>query len=492
MKKLLLLVLLLVAFLLFFYESGSAATIEATSCSNAHIQAAIDSASSGDTINVPAGTCAWDGDVRVSSDKALIFIGNGIGSTVVSSSGEQRDFKLADSGSEVTGFTFNGVLVKLYLGKARIHHNRFYRSTEDPGYRADVQTSSSTRTDYKAPSALIDNNQFVNGKVLIGGGLKMANTEWTLPLALGDKYTDDNVAYIEDNTFEKTREDGAGNFVDADYAGAYVFRYNTVTGDGHWQSAMFHAARGGNRGGRFWEFYGNSIDTEYSGTADVPFFLRAGTGIAFDNIVTGNWDDPIIGLENERSYYDTGSEGLCDGDSNWDGNEDSSGYPCRDQIGRGPDPVLWEPGDVYAQPLMPAYAWDNLYNAVNMPFGLKGSTSGDHIKENRDYYNYTSSFDGTSGVGAGVFADRPSSCTTDVAYWATDAGGDWNKTNTDVNDGTLYKCITTDTWTEYYTPYTYPHPLRGVGLITASNINSGGLTISNIGSGNLTISNIGD
>ena len=43
-----------------------------------------------------------------------------------------------------------------------------------------------------------------------------------------------------------------------------------------------------------------------------------------------------------------------------------------------------------------------------------------------------------------------------------------------------------------YTPYTYPHPLQGVGLITVSNINSGGLTISNIGSGNLTISNIGD
>jgi hypothetical protein len=26
--------------------------------------------------------------------------------------------------------------------------------------------------------------------------------------------------------------------------------------------------------------------------------------------------------------------------------------------------------------------------------------------------------------------------------------------------GTLYKCTAINTWTAYYTPYTYPHPLR--------------------------------
>jgi hypothetical protein len=25
--------------------------------------------------------------------------------------------------------------------------------------------------------------------------------------------------------------------------------------------------------------------------------------------------------------------------------------------------------------------------------------------------------------------------------------------------GALYKCTATNTWTSYYTPYTYPHPL---------------------------------
>jgi hypothetical protein len=62
------------------------------------------------------------------------------------------------------------------------------------------------------------------------------------------------------------------------------------------------------------------------------------------------------------------------------------------------------------------------------------------------------------GVGQGTFANRPSTCTagTDpaqgniaapgVAYWATD-------------QSTLYVCNPTNTWTAYYTPYTYPHPL---------------------------------
>jgi len=28
-------------------------------------------------------------------------------------------------------------------------------------------------------------------------------------------------------------------------------------------------------------------------------------------------------------------------------------------------------------------------------------------------------------------------------------------------NGTLYKCTATNTWTAYYAPYAYPHPLQG-------------------------------
>ena len=73
-----------------------------------------------------------------------------------------------------------------------------------------------------------------------------------------------------------------------------------------------------------------------------------------------------------------------------------------------------------------------------------------HMLENRDFYNYTAGFNGTSGLGRGILASRPSTCDALTAYFATDTN-------------TLYQCSSANTWTSYYTPYTYPHPLRGAG-----------------------------
>jgi hypothetical protein len=88
-----------------------------------------------------------------------------------------------------------------------------------------------------------------------------------------------------------------------------------------------------------------------------------------------------------------------------------------------------------------------------------------HILVNRDFYTHAPSFNGTEGIGEGTLASRPASCTTGVAYWATDEG-DWNSNNPGP-DGQLYKCTATNTWSLYYTPYTYPHPLQtGAGINT--------------------------
>jgi hypothetical protein len=100
---------------------------------------------------------------------------------------------------------------------------------------------------------------------------------------------------------------------------------------------------------------------------------------------------------------------------------------------------------------------------------------GNPIQANRDYYNYTASFTGASGVGVGLLANRPANCTAGVAYWATDQGH-WNQTGIG-GQGVLYKCTAPNTWTLYYTPYTYPDPLQGVSDTTPPAAPSG-LTVN--------------
>src|SRR5262249_45979901 len=99
------------------------------------------------------------------------------------------------------------------------------------------------------------------------------------------------------------------------------------------------------------------------------------------------------------------------------------------------------------QALEPIYLWNNNY--IGAP-GYANQMVAAHEPEveaqNRDYYIGTNSFNGASGVGSGLLSARPTTCTSGVAYWATDTNS-------------LYKCTVTNQWTFFYTPYLYPHPL---------------------------------
>jgi hypothetical protein len=132
-------------------------------------------------------------------------------------------------------------------------------------------------------------------------------------------------------------------------------------------------------------------------------------------------------------------------------------YPCLDQPGRGagdymsgggsglpPTPTGWP-----NQAIDPIYAWNNTKSGT-LTTAIRAYYT--HAQANRDYYDWTNTFDGTTGVGEGLLSARPATCTPLVAYWATDTN-------------TLYQCATPNTWTRYYTPYTYPHPLtQGIAV----------------------------
>ena len=132
--------------------------------------------------------------------------------------------------------------------------------------------------------------------------------------------------------------------------------------------------------------------------------------------------------------------------------------------------------------LSPAYFWTNTFIGGSPNYGVQGINSDTaRIIRSRDFYveninqtvqsNSSTPFNGTNtiGMGHGIYANMPTSCTTGVGYWATDRGN-WNHSGNG-GQGQLYVCTATNTWTLYYTPYTYPHPLIGVGTAPAAPTN---------------------
>ncbi len=149
--------------------------------------------------------------------------------------------------------------------------------------------------------------------------------------------------------------------------------------------------------------------------------------------------------------------------NNGDGFEIYKVIAALDQPGRGKGDLLNQKHPAATdswphQALEPVYAWGNVYQAKDKKTRqLNLMSKYPTIQENRDFYNQKTPFDGTAGVGVGTLADRPKTCSPGVAYWATDQG-EWDSTH-DGSDGQLYVCTAPNTWSFYYRPYTYPHPL---------------------------------
>ena len=515
---------LLLALLLACGSSGAWAACTGSglswSCSSgssaAQCQSAVDSATDGATITF-SGTFNWGGSVCQTIDKVIHFDGggNGTGATVGAGTGSatinEGGFYIGGDGypcpgpaAEVHGFTFNntynGIQPTFLLFCAqgwRIHHNTItYDQGADMLLNWGYEGNGGAASIDGAVEGLFDHNDCTYCRsVYYGsvGGHGNGNYRWAEPLALGSVH----YVYYEDNNFDFPLGSSSGylNTFDGNWGCRYVVRHNTINNG----RAEWHSLQGDSqRGCRAFELYNNT----WTNNADPSYrqwFLRAGTGVVFHESADGNAIINEISLDNDRSHEcSIAGSTQCSGGSGsgqvptfemcgWDGgveqpngnsfvdgnNAGGRGYPCRDQIGRSTDASLWS--DSFTNPapsqsFQPVYIWKNTDPGGEIAITLNCEDSGIpcshqstyHIVENRDYYHYNASFDGSAGVGEGARASRPSSCTPLVGYWSTDGGVNWDTSNGSSNDGCLDVCETTNTWTDcYYTPYTYPHPLQG-------------------------------
>lgn len=370
------------------------ATIYADSASYTDVNTAYGLCSVEDTLIVLAGEETWSSVLEVTIK--ITLRGMGINSTIITKTDEIID--LNQSGSRITGFEFIDGHVTVDGDGWRVDNCKFYRESV---FSVGINVRGN-RENYH-PTGLIDNCVFHNKRVLVVGwaGL-LAHGLWVLPLNLG---LADNRFFVENCTFTATVS--PANAIDGSYGGRFVFRHNIVN-DMYIEA---HSVQGNHRAIRSWEIYENIIN-QVSENIYMPFRLRGGTGVVFNNTLTGTWGDANIGLDNVRDYTDSPTSGYCDGLSDWDENTvGEAGWACRDQIGRGEDDSLWEPGNEYpSQSSEPAYAWNNFIGATPVEFKPILEAATPHIVEDRDFFNTEktgyNSYDYPHPLGASIVFEQ--------------------------------------------------------------------------------------
>jgi len=452
--------------------TGSSPTWTSTP-DQASVQTCVNNAGTNDTVLMTAGSVTWADTVTVPDNKNLTIQGAGIDQTLIVTKANPG-IEMGRGNKSITGFSIiiaGADGIRIDGDGWKVSNMKLQSSTSSIAngvHARGLRTTSGT-----GPTGLIHHTNFVDSRVLVIGLPDKAwksGAMWTSDLGLGDA----NAVYIEDSTITFTT--AKANAIDCNYGGRYVLRFMRIVGT----SIDAHSTQEDMRACRRWEIYNNT--TQFLSPFFTPFYVRGGTGVIFNTSFDAGWSEPYLSFDIRRafetnSFFLGSSMGKCDGTSPADGNiihagNAGAGWPCRDQIGMGQDRWQWTTANPNPPQIsMPAYFWNNTIGGSPAIVNIRNGVSA-WIKPNRDYYNHmggtqtssTSPFNGTSGMGVGTLANRPPACTKGVAYWVTDEG-EWNSREAGP-DGQLYKCTATNTWTLYYRPFPYPHPLQNTSGAT--------------------------
>lgn len=361
---------------------------QASTCGSVDVQAAINAASPGATVTVPAGSCNWtnpsSNTPAVNITKAITLQGAGVGVTIITDttgtgSGEVPLDTSADN-YRVTGFTFKTSEGANFFSGYVIGH---------AGYRVDhcefTNTSGANRHTIEVQGyGVIDSNIFNDRAEIAVWGIDSSGigsdanvAGWNTASSIGGA----NNTFVENNTFTWGSAFGDG-IVDGYNGARIVVRYNDIVNtqwgvhgldSGDWLRSTFS-----------WEFYNNTFVNNNAVIFQV-FNARGGSGVVHHNTVSaaGGSYNGFAGLQSFRSddSYMASPWGNCNGSSQYDQNTSGQqGYACRDQIGRSTN-----------QALDPVYEWSNTFKGGDgdlFPDCVSRCTTY-HIIENREFYNDT-------------------------------------------------------------------------------------------------------
>jgi hypothetical protein len=335
-----------VFFLFLCCGAAHAATITATSCSQAAVTTAIASASNGDTVLVPGPCSASWSSLTVPGTKGITIACSKPTCSISGATALIINQSVLAS-ARVTGFTFNTVggssnPTILTFGDgttkmARIDNNIFTNTSSGTWIETDSGTVG-------YGSVLIDHNSLSAAgsaemiHVVAYGPDTGQTIGWANDVVPGSA----NMVFIEDNTSNSTDFTVINNLVQSYYGARTVIRHNTIN-----FGQIDQHGTAGLPWSRWWEIYGNTFDGQNHNPSDW-IELRGGTGVVWGNTFkNGNTD---IGLQDE----------VC------------GKYPDPMQFGRGMN-----------QSASPAYFWSN---GPSGNFFIQVEQCSANVQLNRDYF----------------------------------------------------------------------------------------------------------